>query len=240
MKIKIKESLLKIISKPWWLIEDENSISYNFVKKFTDACSNLPRPIKKNMFSAIENVVIWFSRFFFVISHVALKGYLVNGKEKHSGKNLKLLFIVAKDLSSFLVNLIYIQKPDIEKKFKITILNKKKIINQMQSDVDAIFIKCDRFYSGFLEKQGFTIFPEWIRMTLDISMPLEKFYANLSKSAKEDIRKIKKMGYTYEVSHDINKLDFFYNKMYIPFVSYRFPESDIFSNFYKLIDVSFF
>ncbi|NIP31101.1 MAG: hypothetical protein GTN59_11220 [Candidatus Dadabacteria bacterium] len=234
MKNENKISLLENISKPWWLIDNEDTISYKLVKKITDACCHLPRQIRKKMFTVIENVVIWFSRFFFVLSHASLKGYLISGKEKHSKKNLKLLFISTKYPSYHIMDLIYFQKPKIEEKFRINFLNKKKIINQIQSDIDAIFIKCDRFYSGFLEKKGFTIIPEWVRMILDISEPLENFYDNLSRSAKEDIKKIKKLGYTYEVSQDIKKLDFFYNKMYVPYVSWRFPETDIFSNFYTM------
>ena len=49
-----------------------------------------------------------------------------------------------------------------------------------------------------------------------------------------DIRKIKKLGYTYEISEDINKLELFYNKMYVPYVSWRFPETDICVNFYTM------
>ena len=234
MKKQGKKTLLKDITKPWWLIDDGNTISYKVVKEVTDACSHLPKPIRKRMFSTIGNVVIWLSRFFFVLSHVTLKGYIINGKEKHSGKNLRILFISTKTPSPHILNVIYVQKPEIEKTMRFKFLSIVKKINQIQSEIDAVFIKCDRFYSGFFEKQGFTIIPEWVRMTLDISEPFDSFITNLSRSAKEDIRKIKKLGYTYEISEDINKLDLFYNKMYVPYVSWRFPETDICTNFYTM------
>ena len=234
MNKQSKKILIKDISKPWWLIDDENSISYKVVKEITDACSHLPKPIRKRMLSTIGTVVIWRSRFLFVLSHVSLKGYIVNGKEKHSGKGLRILFISTKAPSSHILNVIFKQKPEIKKKFKVSLLNNKKKINQIKSEIDAVLIKCDRFYAGFFEKQGFTIIPEWVRMTLDISEPFDSFITNLSRSAKEDIRKIKKLGYTYEISQDINKLNFFYNKMYVPYVSWRFPETDIRTNFYTM------
>ena len=108
------------------------------------------------MFLIIGNVAISLSRFFFVLSHVTLKGHIINGKEKHSGKNLRILFISTKTPSPHILNIIYVQKPEIEKTMKFKFLNIRKKINQIQSEIDAVFIKSDRFYSGFFEKQGFT------------------------------------------------------------------------------------
>lgn len=232
MKEKANKTLVKYTAKPWWLINDEDSISYKFTKGITDASSHLPKPIVKRMLPTISLVAIYVSRLFFVISHITLKGFIINGTEKHSGKKLRILFISTKAPSQYILNIIFKQKPKIEKTMIFKFLSVKKKINQIKSEIDAVLIKCDRFYSGFFEKQGFTIIPEWVRMTLDISEPFDSFITNLPRSAKEDIRKIKKLGYTYEISDDIDKLSFFYNKMYVPYVSWRFPETDISTNFY--------
>jgi hypothetical protein len=56
----------------------------------------------------------------------------------------------------------------------------------------------------------------------------------LSRSAKEDIRKIKKVGYGYEISHDKDELEFFYNQMYVPYVKWRYHNTDTLINFYAM------
>ena len=174
------------------------------------------------------------SRFFMIIGQASCIAYLISGKEKHSGEKLTILFISKKNLSPYISNLIFSKESKIVKKFNVNIWNYKKKINQIVSDTDAVFIKCDRFYSNFFEKKGFIVIPEWINMTLDISEPWDSFYKKLSKSAKEDIRKIKKLGYTYEITRDIDKLKMFYYKMYLPYISWKYRESEIQANFYTI------
>ena len=65
MKNQIKKPLLTTITKPLWIIDEENTISYKVLKEFTDAFCRLPKPIKKRVFSIIGNIVILSSRFFF-------------------------------------------------------------------------------------------------------------------------------------------------------------------------------
>ena len=69
-------------------MNDENSIYYKMSKALTETCSHLPKTIRKKIYSIIGYIVIWVSRFFFVLSHISFKGYIVTGTEKHSGKNL--------------------------------------------------------------------------------------------------------------------------------------------------------
>ena len=81
----------------------------------------------------------------------------------------------------YLTNLLFSKEPKSKKIGKIFIWNIRKKLNSIPYDADAIFIKNDKFYSHFFEKQGFTIIPEWISTTLDISKPLEKIYENLKE-----------------------------------------------------------
>jgi hypothetical protein len=232
MKNQIKKSLFTTITKPLWMIDEENTISYKLLKEFSIAFYYLPKSLRKRVFPIIQILVILLPRFFLVLNQNFLQGYILNGIEKHSGKNLKILFISNTTPSPYILHLIYTNKPKIERNVKFNIINIKKYVSKIQSDIDAVFIKCDRFYSGFFEKQGYKIIPEWIRMIIDISEPLESFFNTLSKNAKEEIRRIKKLDYTYEVSQDLEKLKLFYYNMYIPYTAWRYPETDIHTNFY--------
>jgi hypothetical protein len=234
MKKKEKSSLLSALKRRWWLIGEENTISYKFMSDFTEACCYLPKPIRKRLFYFMDNLVVILSRVILIISQTSLVVYLINGKEKHSGANLTILYLGNENPSSYILEILFSGEPQIKKSKKIHIWNYKKEINRNKSNIDAVFIKSDRFYSNFFEKQGFIVIPEWIGMFLDISEPLEDIYKRFSKGAKEDIRKIKKYGYTYEISQDIDKLKFFYYKMYLPYVSWKYKKTAECINFFAL------
>jgi hypothetical protein len=73
--------------------------------------------------------------------------------------------------------------------------------------------------------------PEWINFKLDTSKSLSEIIDHFSKGAKRDIKMIKKYEYSYEVSTDPKKLDFFYNRMFLPYISQKYGELVPFSYF---------
>jgi lipid II:glycine glycyltransferase (peptidoglycan interpeptide bridge formation enzyme) len=73
-----------------------------------------------------------------------------------------------------------------------------------------------------------------LSMILDISEPFEKIYNKFNKSAKEDIRKVKRYNYTYEISRDLDKLKLFYNHMYVPYTYSRHGKLAICANFFTI------
>jgi hypothetical protein len=147
---------------------------------------------------------------------------------------MKILLLGDEKLFPYLSNKLFFEDPKIEKKFNIKLWNLKKDILQQNKDIDAVLIKSDRFYSSYFEKQGFLVIPKWITSTLDISGPLENIYKKISKSIKEDLRKIEKQGYTCEISQDSNKLKMFYEKMYLPYISWKYGKFGTFANFFTI------
>jgi len=133
-----------------------------------------------------------------------------------------------------LLELLFSKEPQIKKIKETHIWNYTKEINPNKSNIDAVIIKSDRFYSNFFEKKGYVVIPEWIGVFLDISSPFEDYYKRLSKGAKDDIRKIRKYGYTYEISQDIDKFNFFYYKMYLPYVSWKYKNKAECINYFAL------
>ena len=232
MKGKTKSSLLSTLKGRWWLIDEKNTIFDKIIRGFTDFICHFPEPIRKRAFTYIDKSVFAISRIITILNQIFLKGYIVSGQEKFSGERITILFISEKDLCQYLKSIIFLKNPQIEKSFKINIINYNKKVKKLKSKIDGVFVKCDRFYSGYFEKKGFTIIPEWVTMKLDISEPLDDIYKNLSKGAKEEIRKIKKHGFTYEISQDKNMLELFYNKMYLPYITHKYGEIDTCANFY--------
>ncbi len=71
-------------------------------------------------------------------------------------------------------------------------------------------------------------------MNLDIKEPLEKILSHFSKSVKEDIRKIKKHNYSYEITEDPKKLEMFYYKMYLPYIKWKHGKNAVCSNYFAI------
>ena len=234
MKEKSDRSLLSTLNSQWWLIDEKNTAFEKIISDFTNIICHLPKPLRKRAFTLIDKSIFRISRLLLVLNQVFLKGFIISGQEKHSGEKITILFISNKDLCPYLKSILFLNNPKIQDSFKINIFNYKKRINKIKSKLDGVFVKCDRFYSGYFEREGFTIIPEWIAMKLDISEPLDDIYSNLSKGAKEEIRKIKKHGFTYEISQDKNMLELFYNKMYIPYITHKYGELDSCANFYAI------
>lgn len=235
MKNRIVNGIIKNLTSQWWSTHDENIFIYRFTKKFTEfCCDNLPKPIRKKVFTIMDFTGIILSRFFFLLSQLPLTIYLLKGEEKYSKKNISVLLLSNKKSFPYLSNKIFLKTPKVEVIGKTHLWRLNKKIDAIISEVDAVFIKNDLFYSRFLKKKGFTIIPERISMALDVSQPIGKIYNNFNKSGKEDVRKVKKYGYTYEISEDVDKLDLFYYKMYLPYTYQRHGNTAICANYYTI------
>jgi len=162
-----------------------------------------------------------------LIHHFYSPVYLVKGKEKNSLVDIKVLFYGDMVSLSYLNSILFSKKPKIEMVDRSFIFNIEKKSCQFSTEIDAVFIKTDRVLSGFLQKKKNFLIPEWIRMELDVSEPLGDIYKRFKRGAKIDIKKIKKYRYSYEISTDPKKLEFFYNKMYLPYISKKYEKIDL-------------
>lgn len=235
MKNKNINLLFQTIKKPWWLVENPSKISQRILKKYTDfCCDNLPKPIRKRILFISDKINLAFIRIIFLFSQIYITMYLVKGREKHSGVDLSILLITNKEEFPYLSKIMFSESPQIERIERVFLWNIRKKLKKISPEIDSLFIRSDRFYSHYFEKQGFTIIPEWVTTTMDITKPIEDIYKKFSKSGKEDIRKVKKYNYSYELTEDLEKLKLFYYKMYLPYTSDRHGKSAICVNFHAI------
>ena len=235
MKEKKEKSITLAIKKPWLLDDKQTTISYNFLKKITEfSCNYIPKPIRKIVLSFLYDISIILSRLLMISSGLSLTIYLINGKEKHSKAPLIILYLSNEELYPYLENILFYEKPKSKRIGKLYIWNLKKKIKNISSKIDAVFIENEMFYANYFERQGFTVIPEFISMTLDTSKPFEEIYNNFSKSAKEDARKVIKNGFNYQIFHDFRMLKLFYYKMYLPYMYNRHGKKAVCTNFHTM------
>jgi hypothetical protein len=121
----------------------------------------------------------------------------------------------------YITDRLFFEEPEITPLSNIFIWNIRNTLSHVPPDVDLIIIETDRFFSKFLLKKGFITIPEMLSTRLDISAPLDEICNKFTNSAKKDIQRIKKQGYTYEITTNPNKMNFFYEHIYKPYILHR-------------------
>jgi hypothetical protein len=161
-----------------------------------------------------------------IISWARRPVYLLKGNEKRSGENLSALML-GKDITlAHYSELICSGEATREKMGKSFVWGMTAKALSIQPNPDMILVALDRFYAATLRRQDFLLIPQWILFTLDISKPFSELMQSIkTKSLSNNLRKIKKQNYTYEVSRDPDKFDLFYHQMYLPYATIRFRDS---------------
>lgn len=200
-------------------------MSPSFSKNITNVIENsfniyfsLPNSFKKIFSFFLEPIG---SRFMQLNQYLELDSYFIQGKEKHSNSNINVMYYGGSSPLIFIKKILFNEEPIIKKQDKIHILLSKKHLKKTQESIDLSILVTDRFFSNLLQKAGFIIVPEWINMEIDTSLSIEDMYKSFSRGAKSDVKRAKKSGFTYEITKDPEKLDFFYNRMFVPYISMR-------------------
>jgi hypothetical protein len=173
--------------------------------------------------SPVVTVFFFLKKLFSLVSQFRLSVYLLQGREKWGGNSLTTLFLGDERGVLFFSDLLFSEEPKKEDLGKIFIWRIKARLNLEIPGTDLIFIKIDGFLSRFLPRKGFIIIPEWILFMMDLSRPPQGVL-NLSKnkSLRENVKEIKKQNYSYEMTRDPSKFEYFYHQMYLPHTWKRF------------------
>jgi hypothetical protein len=181
--------------------------------------------VRQFIFPVVEPAFFFIKRWILVASQIRLPVYLLQGKEKWSGSSLTTLFFGEEKVLPYLSDLLYSEEPVKENLGKIFVWEMKSKINLNIPKADLIFIGIDGFFSRFLSRQGFIIIPEWALFTLDLSRPFPEIWKlSKNKSLMNDLRKIRKYKYSYEMSRDPAEFGYFYRQMHLPYIAKRFGE----------------
>jgi len=171
-------------------------------------------------------------RVFIFASQLRLPICLLQGKEKWGCGSLTTLFFGDERGTFYLSHLLYSGEPIKESLGKIFIWGIKSRLNLGLPRADLIFIKMDGFFSRFLSRQGFIIIPGWVLFMLDLSKSLPEVW-KLSKNdaLHANLRKIRKHSYSYEMTRDPSKFKYFYDQMYLPYITKRFEKLTVLIGF---------
>jgi len=140
--------------------------------------------------------------------------FMLEGVEKVSGEGIRIFFAgIAPDSE-------YLGHMSLREGFTITVLGRcfvwTALIKRKAPDCDIQIVTAHRFLSRYLMwGEGFHI-PRWIGTEVNLSVA--KQLAESSKSLKWDMRKVTRNGYRYEIARDRTSYDYFYERMYLPYI----------------------
>lgn len=242
MKNNRLSSLRNFFHNPWifyfpWFIKKENKFNYLILKKLLTKYNQKGASIKA-LISFFGYICLLTTNLFSILIQIFLQSYIVTGKEINTGTDLSILFISDSTVDLYVIEKIFLKGYKIKKHNKFLIWNIRKLFRDSQTrlkNIDGIFIKSHFFYYRFFRKNGFTIIPTFISMTLDISKPIDLIKKNFSSNIKTEINKLKRNGFNYCIYSDIEKFNFFYHKMYLPYINHRYREHSLIVNYPSML-----
>jgi hypothetical protein len=122
-------------------------------------------------------------------------------------------------------------------RIKIKFVGKYRLIDLVFfifKDIDIIAINGNYFVLNKFLNSGYFLLPN-IDFVLDLNRELDLILNNMSKRRKRDLKKMKRKNYEVSISRDcLEDFDFFYFRMYLPFIKKRFRKGALISSFFEL------
>lgn len=162
-----------------------------------------------------------------LLTHLYMHVYIVSGIEKQTHQKIYVVYAGSTDFPVFISNILFSKKPTVQNTGKVCIWNIKKLKKRYADGTDMILISMDQWYQRFLYQEGFLVFPHMIDMILDTSKDLKILLKDLPHSTIEDVKKVEKKGFNFEISSDTKKIEMFYHNMYLPTIKNRYAETDV-------------
>lgn len=145
----------------------------------------------------------------------------VVGVEKHSGKQLKVIFLGENQDTIYMEYMMFKEIISRKRLGNVNLWKASKRLRQLEKKTDIVIVSVDRFFSDLFSKQGFTIIPSWIISTFDVSKSMKQIMDSLDRSLRRGIEAIEKAGLRYKTRRDEKSLRLFYYHIYLPYTLTR-------------------
>ncbi|MGB8953246.1 MAG: hypothetical protein WCC06_11355 [Candidatus Aminicenantales bacterium] len=174
-----------------------------------------------------------------IFSQVRLSVYWAQGTEKNSKSDLAILYFGGGRELLYLLNLMYSEVKSKNRLGSVFFWRIHSYSRRKNLQADMIFTNSDIFFMKSLARKGFLSIPEWVSFKLDLSLSIPEIWKRTQyKGLKDDLRKIRKYHYSYEMTHDRDTFNYFYRRMYLPYIKKRFQIINFFTG-YHLSKLSF-
>lgn len=92
------------------------------------------------------------------------------------------------------------------------------------SNLDLVISEISRISLNHFQTNGGYIIPEWVEMRINIDRPFDELCRESVSEFARVARRIRKYNLSYEMLSDDESFNYFYNRMYLPYISKRHGE----------------
>ena len=206
---------------------------FGFQNSLSMMYDRLPVGVRSSIDPVLKPVSFTLKRVLSNASQIYPSVYRLQGKGRWGDGTLTtLLFGEGRGVLPYILNLLYAAEPTKEKLGKIFIGKVKSQTKLYSPGVDLVLVGIDEIFSKFLSGLGFLVIPEWVMFKLDLAKPLPK--GKRHKQLNSNLRKVKKYGYSLEMTKDFSKFEYFYHHMYLPYAKNKYGKLSLVGGFHDL------
>lgn len=150
------------------------------------------------------------------LSNFRYNAWVLEGPERHSNANLRLLYVGGNDQNkNYIANLVF--NSSFQENFlgRFWLFRPLSFKHKLSGKNHMVITEIKKRHTGNAKNLSFFI-PCWIDGKINIQKTLR--LTETSENLKSDLRRIRKLQYTYEVVREREKFVDFYNNMYVPYI----------------------
>jgi hypothetical protein len=175
--------------------------------------------MERFIFPLMDKFALQVKNFFLFLSQIVQETYLVSGQL--NGADTRILYVGRRSRLPYILKLAGLDDAEVRRTGRVYWGNIRKKVVCAAENADIALIESGNFFSEKAQKEGFYLIPEWVKFFLPVPDSVEDLDRRMKKDLKNEIRRIRKYSYSYEITRDPDKLVYFYHRMHVPFISNR-------------------
>jgi hypothetical protein len=148
--------------------------------------------------------------------------WVLEGSEIKSHKTMRVFYLGANVLNkNYIANLIF--GGSVQENFigRFWLLNPLRFSHKRACTCDMAITEVDRKYKSKSPHPNYFI-PCWVDGKIEIEEALR--LAECQRHTRNDLKRVRKHGYSYEIRHDVEKYIEFYEKFYVPYIKNTYTD----------------
>jgi len=187
---------------------------------------SLPRVLRKPLLPFAQAAFSSLRRAALILAQVRLTVFRLQGHERSGGRPATVLVFGSKGSWPFIAELVFSRLEKKEELGRVLIGRLPRYLASLATRPDIVIVHADEVYRRLLRRRGVVHLPEWVSFCFDLSRPPEQTWKQArNKNLQENLRRIRKYGYTSMITHDPAQFDFFYREMYLPYIPRKYGEA---------------
>ncbi len=186
----------------------------------------VPRSWRRRLMPRAETAFAALRRVVLIISQLRLRVHVLRGIERAGGRAMTVAVLGSRRSWPYLAKALFSRLDEARESGGVFIWRASRYPASPEMKPDIVILHADEIFRGLFQGRDMAVLPEWVSFRFDLSRPPEETWAAVhNKNLRENLRRVRKHGYGYEMTTDPARLDSFYREMYLPFIPRRFGES---------------